>query len=294
MIDISEHGGLYGGSTTSDFPKWYLKKHDKWATGEKSPFTTSDGITVSTNKKIYIFCADIGGSYTTAAYVFDTENYTFQSIAPSLSQRDQAAAALYQDRYAYVIGGRYNNAAQSTVECYDILTNTWSTKAPMPKGAIFPTACVIDNYIYVMGGTDSSDSFYRYDIIANIWTTLPVMPFRTYSAPVYVYGSKIYIFTTSTTHFYDILTGTWTTKTAPPTAFSSSRAGGLIDGKVYIFDNSQTLCYDILTDTWTAKKIRHNTGLAAWTVGQTNKHIYSFGGRTGSITRFNDVEVYFA
>ena len=79
----------------------------------------------------------------------------------------------------YVIGGSVGGAS-SAVYAYDVATNTWSAPlAPLPQ-AEYETACgVINNKIYVAGGTTGTDmlnNLYIYDIATNAWTSGAPMP----------------------------------------------------------------------------------------------------------------------
>ena len=68
-----------------------------------------------------------------------------------------------------------DNLPSSAVYAYDVASDTWSAPlAPLPQ-AEFYTACgVINNKIYVAGGSDGDNvrnNLYIYDIATNSWTT---------------------------------------------------------------------------------------------------------------------------
>ena len=46
-----------------------------------------------------------------------------------------------------------------TVEVYDPLSDTWETKAPMPKPRTNAGVCVFDDKIYIIGGIKDSSVF---------------------------------------------------------------------------------------------------------------------------------------
>ncbi len=103
----------------------------------------------------------------------------------------------------YAIGGATNHGASpfGMVEEYDPLTNTWdnTTKTPMPtprKGAAYG---VIDNKIYVAGGTEvanytASKILEIYDPVTDTWdTTKAPMIYRMYSPTGAVINDKFYV-----------------------------------------------------------------------------------------------------
>src|SRR5258707_816228 len=70
--------------------------------------------------------------------VFDTDTNTWTKLAPMPTPRNHHSIA-YVDGKLYAIGGRvgscYSGGWSSNVwmnEAYDIATNTWATRAPMP------------------------------------------------------------------------------------------------------------------------------------------------------------------
>jgi hypothetical protein len=73
-----------------------------------------------------------------ALEVFDTETKAWSKLAPMPTPRNHHSIA-YVDGKLYAIGGRvgscYSGGWSSNVwmnEAYDIATNTWATRAPMP------------------------------------------------------------------------------------------------------------------------------------------------------------------
>jgi hypothetical protein len=86
----------------------------------------------------------------------------------------KAFAGLKMDSIFYAIGGI--DAAGNpvaTVEAYDLATNIWTTRTPMPAAIARPTAAVIDPVIYVM---DESGTTYQYDTQADSWTVKSSVP----------------------------------------------------------------------------------------------------------------------
>ena len=56
-------------------------------------------------------------------------------------------------RRVYFIGGSTGGGPTSSVEIYDILTDTWKTGTPMPSARVAPTIAMgRDHRLYVIGG----------------------------------------------------------------------------------------------------------------------------------------------
>ena len=87
----------------------------------------------------------------------------------------------------YSIGG-LNGTPTTTVQIYDIATNTWSAGAPIPAGTYGAAAAAFNNKVFVAGGTDPAaaaptTTLFIYDIATNTWSAGTVMP-----APGYLLG----------------------------------------------------------------------------------------------------------
>lgn len=114
---------------------------------------------------------------------FDTESNTWTALAPMSTPRNHHSITAV-DGKIYAIGGRvgscYSNGWSSNVwmnEAYDIATNTWTTRAPMPTARSGTGIAVIDKQIHVLGGEGWVDDFggvFRahevYDPATNTWS----------------------------------------------------------------------------------------------------------------------------
>ena len=82
-----------------------------------------------------------------------------------------------------------------TVEAYDPLTDTWTTKAPMPTARYTLGVGVVDGIIYAIGGangTAASTYVEAYDPVTNSWTTKTSMPTARNALVIGVVNGKIY------------------------------------------------------------------------------------------------------
>lgn len=206
--------------------------------------------------------------------------YITNSAANMPTKRDFLPSSVIDDKI-YVIGGHdrsesgYNDVHKLENECYNTLTNTWESKAPLPTNRCYAPASVVDKKIYVMGGSDSNYSPVNfnecYDPVTDTWNTKANMLTGRKGGVSCVVDNKIYVLCgdvkvgkylepTNINECYDPITNTWTTKTQVPTSKTNFTACQL-SGKIYIFggfSNSGGVlntneCYDPITDTWVTK-----------------------------------------
>jgi hypothetical protein len=209
----------------------------------------------------------------------------------------------------YYIGG-YTIASTyvATTYEYNELTNTWTTKAPMPSPkSSFGIAKGNNGKIYCIGGqpTGQNTTNYEYDPATDSWTTKAPLPLGRMSAEAVCAGNgKIYVMGgfynsayVNTNYEYDPSTNTWATKAAMPTAKSGSGAAAGTNGKVYVFGGydgtnyyNTTQEYDPTTNTWSSKTsmTEKKNDTRATTC---NGKIYLVGGYDGT-SYFNTTNIY--
>jgi LPXTG-motif cell wall-anchored protein len=113
---------------------------------------------------------------------------------------------------------------------YDIATNTWGNKTPMPTPRNYLQANVVDGKIYLIGGLSqqkleyppsphSSNLTEVYDILTDSWTTMSPIPTPVWGYASTVVNDKIYIFSG------------WCGNSS-----SSSRQSASLSNQVQIFD----------------------------------------------------------
>ena len=137
--------------------------------------------------------------------VFDTETNTWSKLAPMPTPRNHHSIAA-ADGKLYAIGGRvgscYSGGWSSNVwmnEAYDIATNTWTTRAPMPTARSGTGIAALDGKIYVLGGEGWIDDFggvFRanevYDPKTNTWSRAARMITPRHGFAVAQVGNAIY------------------------------------------------------------------------------------------------------
>lgn len=215
----------------------------------------------------------------------------------------------------------------SRVQEYDLATDTWTKKKPVPFGADHMTAAEYRGKIYVFGGqalasggvpTAILDTVWEYDPAADSWKALAPMPSRRTAAVAVEAGGKIYVIggntdvpaglTVSTNDSYDPATNQWESHRPMPTP-RNHPAAGVVGGKIYViggrlaapniggFFSSNTDVveeYDPATDAWRPMtKMPTARSGHGWTTYQGR--IYVAGGEhrdSHMDAIFRDVEVF--
>lgn len=173
----------------------------------------------------------------------------------------------------YAIGGSTSTQGSlSSVQAYNVATNSWSWKAPLPQ-PLYSTngAGVIGNKIYISGGIASYKNYrselYMYDPASNAWTRKRDMPINSYSGVTGVINNQLYVLTGCDQedcysyepiafYRYDPVTDGWT-RLAAPTVSHQRGMAGVIGGKFYAagggWGSSELEVYDPATNRWTSK-----------------------------------------
>lgn len=191
----------------------------------------------------------------------------------------------------YVIGGLslYGNPL-GTVMAYNVYTNSWTVKAPLPV-PLYATngAGAINGKLYISGGcmfptcirNGYSPRLYMYDPATNAWTLKSPMPDGGYGGVTGVLGGKLYVLTTciegDAPYFYDCdqlrsdSTGSRLARYDPATnrwtrlrqADATYNMGAFIGGKFYVARATRSTfgpaipgglaVYDPATNRWTRK-----------------------------------------
>ena len=225
------------------------------------------------------------------------------------SSRYDSTSSVVGDKIYCICG--LPNASATLNECYDISTNTWSTKTAMFTKIQGLTSSVVDNKIYCMGGIFINSGAYSnsnmtYDTESDSWEEKESMPnnetnltSQSINNKIYCIGGYDYSSTTqilSTNECYDYLTDSWSNKTGMTTA-RYNLSSGIINDKIYCIgghNGSNYLatneCYDPLTDTWSSKTDMKTARQSALS-GSFKNNIYIIGGQGQYITNVNECYV---
>jgi Kelch motif len=186
---------------------------DKWTQGKPMP-TARSALTVAFIDGILyaIGGQDFSGVPVNTNEAYDPKTETWTSKAPMPTPRHHLTSAIV-DGKLYVFGGRTvgSNSSSSWInlnsnEMYDPISDTWTSKAPMPSNRSgLAAAASADGNIYVFGGEDAItvmtfDNNEKYDPKTDKWTSENPMPtarhglaavFDNMSKKIYVIGGGI-------------------------------------------------------------------------------------------------------
>ena len=224
----------FGISATPTTPPGVL-----WNTKAPMPTPRLEAGTAIVNGKIYVM-GGVSGSALATNEEYDpvTDTWTVKS-SMSTARRSPVVAAV--GGKIYVIGGMsYIDVNEVTysyaTEEYDPVTDSWSTKAPMPTGHAvnqilgnrFIAGATINNKIYITvfnnGGVSPIYSTFQYDPIMNTWdTTRAPVPFGYDQYAVASLGDKLYALSPSSFAEYSPITDTWIVRPSPPISLNQMR-----------------------------------------------------------------------
>ena len=216
---------------------------------------------------------------TNEEYNISTNSWSFK--APMPTARDDFAIAEYQGKI-YCIGGHISNYQEpaadyywgpvmTTVnEVYDIATNTWETKAPMPVAGIKTEGAVVDGQILVKGLGPG----YLYNPVNDSWSNSTAAPFFSWRQNVYDATNWIQINVNNKTVNTDMQFGA-AAQTSGVNASKLVYVMGIQSG--FPIPPKVNEVYNPVTDTWSKETamptLRQDFGLAVF-----NDVIYAIGG----------------
>jgi N-acetylneuraminic acid mutarotase len=167
--------------------------------------------------------------------------------------------------------GLYRNL--NTVEVYDPVTESWSSKASVPVNATYfweeyyypdMKACVVNKQLFVI---ISGGALYMYNSATNSWSSRASLPVENQYPAVFVVDEQIFVISQKEMYMYNPVTDSWTKKTTPPPpdTYIMYQFTTVVDGKIIIGDQQKTdsstdsvrlnlRIYDPKTDGWSERK----------------------------------------
>ena len=158
------------------------------------------------------------------------------------------------DGRIYVIGGSPSTSSSythlATVEAYDPVTDTWTSKADMPIALRAFSTSAVNGKIYAFGGKNNTEkgrvNVFEYDPATDTWTPKADMPTGRENLATSVVNGRIYAIggrapsgILSLVEEYDPATDTWTSKADMPTA-RSALATTVAADKIYAIGGATT------------------------------------------------------
>lgn len=140
---------------------------------------------------------------------YDTIAGTFEELSPPEGKRNLVSVHQLGESL-YVLGGLNEDGNYlSTLESYDAATDSWNTRAPLPRPGLAFTA-VAGNHLCTFAGFENIEQPLRreidcYDPELDEWFEGPDLPEAYSSAFPIVHGGRIYLFggTDAELHFFD-------------------------------------------------------------------------------------------
>uniref|UniRef100_A0A3Q2PEX4 Leucine zipper like post translational regulator 1 n=1 Tax=Fundulus heteroclitus TaxID=8078 RepID=A0A3Q2PEX4_FUNHE len=116
--------------------------------------------------KMFVFSGQSGAKITNNLFQFEFNGHMWTRIptehllrgSPPPPQRRYGHTMVAFDRHLYVFGGAADNTLPNELHCYDVDSQTWEVIQPsqdseMPSGRLFHAAAVIQDAMYIFGGT---------------------------------------------------------------------------------------------------------------------------------------------
>lgn len=253
---------------------------------------------------IYVFAGSVGGKFLKDIEIIDPATGAVEVLKDRLIPRRYFSAVWDGVHSIYLIGGvsltKGKFRLERRVEVFNVLTHKISFAAPLPAPRRNSRAVLLENSIYVFGGsTINKSSNYKlastatsamYDTLSNKWRQLADMPSAKSSAAIvkdgviYVAGGFNDQEALSVFERFEPKSNQWQTLAPLPRKISAHSAALLGDKMVLFGDYEKlntTLVYDFENSTWSESELgyqgsRHN---ASVTIGNT---IYVSGGNINS------------
>jgi N-acetylneuraminic acid mutarotase len=290
---------------------------NSWTRRTQMPTARVGLVAAKVNGIIYA----IGGGNAGALQKVEAYDFNTSTLVPWIPRAPLPAARQFPNGAAvingkiYVAGGLTVLGPTKSLYVYDVASNSWATKAPMPIRSHGGAAAAIDGKLWVLATPAGEGGFYtnptrlfRYDPATDSWSEREPAPRPHHRAAVGVINGKIYVAGGMTNTLrndvtyqydpeplagldvYDPATNVWTSKRSIPTARWGA-AAGVIDGKLYIAGGmgidysvlSAMEMYDPATNTWAAraKMLTPRAGTGAAVVGGM---LHVLGGTSGPDT----------
>lgn len=260
------------------------------------------------NNKIYVVGGQGGWLSTLEMYNPATNTWTLRE--PMRTGRAGLAVGVING-ILYAVGGNAPNGvggspALSTVEAYDPVTNSWTTKAPMPTPREGLAVAVVNGTLYAIGGNvgpfgAALNTVEAYNPVTDTWTTKAPMPTTRAWMGTAVLNNKIYVAggrtgpssapKVATVQVYNPSTNSWSVAPSLPIA----RWGigmATVNGKLYaVGDYQRNEVYSPGNPAWFASvplpTARNFLGVTA-----VSDVIYAIGGYNPSVNDTGKVEAF--
>lgn len=176
----------------------YNTTTNKWHLGAELPAPRGAGDVCAKDGFIY-YCGGIDENkkITNKFFRYNIEANSWETLPPMPTPRDHLRIESVGD-FIYAISGRKDDLRFNldNVEAYNILTEEWSARSPIPFARGGFGSCVYNNKIYTFGGEftwKSLKNIEEYDPSTDSWKTLPDMPEPRHGICADVINNKIHL-----------------------------------------------------------------------------------------------------
>jgi len=236
----------------------------------------------------------------------------WKALAPLPGGPRQEIAVVELGGRVYVLGGLdQQGRGVSRVEVYDPLTDSWSSRAPLPQPLHHLNAAAVGSLLYVVGGLGddfvAAGDTYVYEPGTDTWTEKQGMPAGTErgASGVAVIGSRIYVAgglrsrSVDEVSAYDTATDTWESLAPIPEPLDHL-VGASVSGLFYALGGRRDAptnrvdAFDPSTRQWSSRA-HMPTPRAGCAAGVLGGRIYVLGGEGNPSTStgvFLENEVY--
>jgi len=242
---------------------------DTWTTKASMPTPRKNFAIAVYKNKIYCISGEsgydpegLGGIYTDVNEVYDPATDTWETKA-SIPTPRYGMCANVVDGKIYVMGGGLHSAYPVNTCCalnevYDLETDTWAAKTPLPISVLHSASAVVDGRIYVLGGQAMlfMGGWHNYNMVYDVkndsWSMAAPVPFgcerSAAGATTGVYAAKrIYVFGGFTeasytpqklAQVYDLENNVWSSGTEMPTPHANFGVA-VVNDELYAISGSK-------------------------------------------------------
>ncbi|MCL2288403.1 MAG: hypothetical protein FWC33_04420, partial [Candidatus Bathyarchaeota archaeon] len=204
--------------------------------------------------------------------------------------------------YGYDESGLIPKTSRDLNEVYDIASDSWSVKTPLPVSEYFIQAHVMDGKIWVV----TQQTLYVYDTVEDSWTSksnIPTQGIHAFSTVVdnkiiiidkvahdsYLEYNSVVFIATMKVMIYNPKTDVWSKgQTSPEHHIPNeimirSITAGVTTGeyapkKIYTLLETSSYAYDLVEDIWSTITGPEHTSLTGYGVAVVDDLLYVFGG----------------
>lgn len=174
-----------GGSSDTEMLSQFIRYNpstDSWSSLAPMP-SPANGLALvysPINNKLYAF----GGTAVVTqsldiTRIYDISTGTWSTGAPLPNPRSRFAGTGYHNGKIYLAGGTADQSpgtSQNDTWEYDVLSDSWTIKLPVPIPLSAAASAVVDAHLYIIGGRTRTaptlSTVYDYDIEHDFWTLL--------------------------------------------------------------------------------------------------------------------------